>query len=77
MGSVTPLLGSNSGLPIAQFWWTAVGGVTHLDYIMDGASRAVQLDSPGAGGSEGWCLEASRDYTLGGRQEGKMCSRGA
>lgn len=52
-------------------------GATHLDYIVDGASGAVQLDSPGAGGSEGWGLEASRDYTLGGRQEGKMCSQGA
>lgn len=37
-------------------------GATHLDYIVDGASGAVQLDSPGAGGSEGWGLEASRDY---------------
>lgn len=44
----TPLLVSNSGLPVAQLW-----GHHYIDYIVDDASGAVQPDSPGAGVFEG------------------------
>lgn len=55
---MVPLLVSDLGLPVAQLQGV---GVTYLNYIVDGASGAVQLDSPSAGGSVGWCLDVSGD----------------